>query len=103
MTVFMAFVFANFALHLIGNLVLAHWRWRRTDMAVPFLAFWEVANRPLSNLWGGAAFMWPGTHDPELSRYWRAEADRTFRWLTAFFALHLGLAAAIVVSGLLGP
>ncbi|MBR0670865.1 hypothetical protein [Neoroseomonas soli] len=102
MTSFVAFAVANLTLQVAGNFVIAHRSWRRTDRTVPFLSFWEVANRPLSHLWGDDAFMWPGTLDPQIARYWRAKAAHAFRHLTAFFALHLSLATAIVVSGLLG-
>ena len=101
MTPFLAFAAINLALHVLGNLAIARLFWRRTDKSVPFVSFWEVANRPLAKTWGGQAWMWPGTADPKIARHWRAEADRAFRWLTLFFALHLGLASAAVAAGLM--
>lgn len=100
MTSFFAFLAVNLALQVLGNLAITRWFWRGTDRSVPFVSFWEVANRPLSKVWGAQPWMWPGTLDPKVARHWRAEADRAFRWLTLFFALHLGLASAVVAAGL---
>lgn len=99
-TAFFWLVIANMVVMRAWGQVVV-WRiWSCTDRSVPYFEFCSVASVPLSQTWRGA-YVWPGTLDPDVARYWRDLAMRA--WIRLMLGTLLQFVIAVILAWFFFP